>query len=137
MSKFAQTVYQRKENHIVKCIVNIGYAEGSDIRSDYVICYQQPKSLIIIKYNTAVTVYDFNAFMAGDYSKPLNAKKFRSTDEAYDKMMKWIGKMVKNDTRYRYYNNKVDHPYERVIDNDPLNALRAKLIATDVLKLVK
>ena len=74
--------------HSVKCYVNIG--DGTPNEIDYCICYQPPKSLIIIKYNTACAVYDFNSFMKGDYSKPLNAKKFNTTDEAYDKMMKWI-----------------------------------------------
>ena len=141
MSKFIAITealnHQRAQNHVVKCIVNIGYAEGSDTRCDYVICVQQPKSLIVIKYNTACSVYDFNALMGGDYSKPLNAKKFRTTDEAYEKMMKWIGKMVKNDTRYRYYNNKVDHPYESVISDDVLDTLRKQLIEYNILKEVK
>ena len=115
-------------HHFVSCMVHIGKAEGAESRTDYIVIYQRTKSLIIIKRDTAVSIYDFRVFMLGDYSTPLNAKRFKTREEAYNKMMRWIGKMVKNDTSYRYYNNKVDHLYEPVFSKDILDELRYVLI---------
>lgn len=115
-------------HHFVSCTVHIGKAEGSESRTDYIIIYQRTESLIIIKRDTAVSIYDFRAFMLGDYSTPLNAKRYDTREEAYDKMLRWIGKMLKNNTTYRYYNNKVDHLYEPVFSKDILDELRYALI---------
>ncbi|MBR2247036.1 MAG: hypothetical protein IJ880_08440 [Bacilli bacterium] len=122
--------------HSVKCYVDI--SDDPYTHTDYCICYQPPKSLIIIKYGTSCEIYDFKAFMDGDFSKPLNAKKFNTTDEAYDKMMKWIGKMIKKDTRGRYYNNSVGpYHFNKVIDDAVLNRLKEDIDMDKIKKAFK
>ena len=72
--------------------------------------------------------------MKADYSKPLNAKRFATTDEAYEKMMKLIGKMIKKDIRGRYYNNSLGpYHFEPTISDEVLDNLRMNLD----LKLIK
>ena len=68
--------------------------------------------------------------MNKDYSKPLNAKRFKDTEEAYNKMMIWIGKMIKKDDRGRYYNNSLGpYHFEPTIENDILDSVRKKVIS--------
>ena len=87
-------------SHTVKCVVNI---KGSN-HIDYCVCCQGKKALIIVKYQKSCAIFDFKEIMNGRY-KPLNSKCFDTTGEAYDKMMRWIGKMVKKSDKSRYYNN--------------------------------
>lgn len=85
--------------------------------------------VVIIKKNTSLVAFSRNAIMSKDYSNPLNSKSFSNTDEAYSKMMKWIGKMVKKDSRGRYFNNKTDRVYaipENFSDKD-LDSISAKV----------
>lgn len=86
--------------HTVRCVVNI---KGSN-HIDYCVCCQGKKALIIVKYQKSCAIYDFKELMEGRY-EPLNSKVFETMGEAYDKMMRWIGKMVKKSDKSRYYNN--------------------------------
>lgn len=92
------------------------------------ICQYDKSKLALLEVEFACTNNDFfitYSLYKLDYCLSLY-KRYR--EEAYDKMMRWIGKMVKNNTTYRYDNNKVDHLYEPVISKDILDELRYALI---------
>jgi ADP-heptose:LPS heptosyltransferase len=80
---------------------------------DYCIIAQtNGKAILLVMHNKSIIAFDAKQFLANDFSYPLNYKKLASTDEAYAKFMKWIGKMVKKDERGRYYNNRRYHEYD-------------------------
>ena len=75
------------------------------------------KGVIIGKLKTEVIIVDIELINAynGDEVTVLNYKNFSNTNEAYDKMMRWIGKLCKKSTESRYF--RKSDPYKRV----PLN----------------
>jgi len=72
------------------------------------------KGVIIGKLKTEVIIVDIDLIKAykGDVVTVLNYKRFPNTDEAYNKMMRWIGKVAKKSIFSRYF-NKYD-PYGHV-----------------------
>lgn len=75
--------------------------------------------IIVLKRYLEVLIYDFNDLLNNkENAKILNYKKCLDSDQAYLKMMKWIGKMVKKSVYLsdyhisRYYNNKADKEYQ-------------------------
>ena len=98
-------------------------SDGSDPnRVDF--CFIIPENsthgIMILKSGTEVVAYDFEELQNNrENAKVLNYKNFNSKDEAYSKMLKWIGKMVKksvvldNGQVSRYYNNKEDQTYNK------------------------
>jgi len=79
------------------------------------------KGVIIGKLKTEVIIVDIELINAynGDEVTVLNYKNFSNTDEAYDKMMRWIGKMTKKSIFSRYF-NKYD-PYNHVTKDNMEN----------------
>ena len=79
------------------------------------------KGVIIGKLKTEVIIVDIALIDAydGDEVTVLNYKNFSNTDEAYDKMMRWIGKMTKKSILSRYF-NKYD-PYDHVTKDNVEN----------------
>lgn len=69
--------------------------------------------IIILKSITEVAAFDFHELKTKqEHAKVLNYKNLASADLAYDKMMKWIGKMIKKSSHNsRYYNNRSDKEY--------------------------
>lgn len=97
--------------------------DGSDpekIDFCHIIPNEHKKGIMILKCDNEVAIYDFEELLKNKYlARVLNYKKFDNSDEAYSKMMKWIGKMIKKsvtsaDTYHvsRYYNNKQDLIYK-------------------------
>lgn len=96
--------------------------DGSDlIHVDFcfILPEQSSRGVMIIKSYLEVAAYDFDElFNERENAKVLNYRKFETSDEAYSKMMKWIGKMVKKSVSFdnkhisRYFNNKSDDNYE-------------------------
>lgn len=102
----------RYNPHKGNYIVDIGNGtESSKIDWCVVFTDKSKSGVVLLKKETSVVAFDFNLFMDKDYSNPLNSKVLDNSDLAYDKFMKWIGKMAKKDYRGRYYNNKQDRGY--------------------------
>ena len=103
--------------HTGRFIVDIG--NGSDTKKhDYCAIVQESgKFVVLVMHGSSCAAYDGKKFIANDFSHPLNHKKFLTTEEAYDKMMRWIGKMVKKDERGRYYTDTRYHDY-RIGDDE-------------------
>jgi hypothetical protein len=82
---------------------------------DLAVIYKETnRGVIIGKLKTEVIIIDIDLVNAyqGDTVTVLNYKRFPNTDEAYFKMMRWIGKMIKKSVFSRYF-NKYD-PYDHV-----------------------
>jgi hypothetical protein len=82
---------------------------------DLAVIYKETnRGVIIGKLKTEVIIIDIDLVNAyqGDTVTVLNYKRFPNTDEAYLKMMRWIGKMIKKSVFSRYF-NKYD-PYDHV-----------------------
>lgn len=117
--------------HSGKYYADIGNGSNPN-RIDWVVITPDKHSdgVVIVKKNCTVVTYSHNSMINKDFTKPLNMKVLNSTDEAYSKMMKWIGKMVKKDSRGRYFNNKLDTSYdlpENISDKELLE-VRSKLL---------
>jgi hypothetical protein len=91
---------------------DIGNGTDPDKYDYCVIMQQSGKSVTLVMHSRSIIAFDTMSFINKDISYPLNYKRFDSTDEAYAKFMRWIGKMVKKDERGRYYNNKRYHEYD-------------------------
>ena len=96
--------------------------DGLSSRVDF--CMVKPDNLkngvMILKYEKWCVVYNFTSlFYEKDKALILYSKECENNDEAYTKVMKLIGKMVKKnniegtDRVARYYNNKQNHVYEQ------------------------
>ena len=92
-------------------IVDIG--NGIDPNKyDYAAILQQNESFVVlVKHGSSVIAFDGTRFIKNDFSHPLNYKSFSSSEEAYEKLIRWIGKMVKKDERGRYYNDRAYKNY--------------------------
>ena len=108
-------------------------SDGSDLNHiDF--CFIIPENsshgVMILKSVNEVAVYDFKELRDHhEDAKVLNYKKFNNKEEAYSKMMKWVGKMVKKSVDLddghisRYFSNKQDQNYGRpffVFDQDKM-----------------
>lgn len=109
--------------HKGKFIVDIGYGLDPNKHDYCAIIQENGKFVVLVMHGKSVAAYDGNMFINKDYSYPLNHRRFQTTDEAYNKMMKWIGKMVKKDDHGRYYNNRRYHEYDISEDEFDINAL--------------
>lgn len=98
--------------HKGKYIVDIGNGTNkAKIDWAVILTENSTSGVVLLKKEKSVVAFDLNLFINKDYSNPLNSKTLDTTDLAYDKLMKWIGKMAKKDYRGRYYNNKQDRGY--------------------------
>ena len=119
--------------HTGKFIVRI----GRGLMDEYDYCAIIPDKrhfVVLVKHNTSVVAFDGIRFIKEDYSHPLNYRKFDTADEAYNKLMRWIGKMVKKDVRGRYYTDTRYHDYAftgEEFDSNELNKI-AKEIRTEL-----
>ena len=75
--------------------------------------------VMILKCDNEVAIYDFKELLdRREQAKVLNYKRFNNPEDAYSKMLKWIGKLIKKSVFAsdgyhvsRYYNNKQDQSY--------------------------
>ena len=96
--------------------------DGSRNRVDFAIIHPtaSPNAVVVMKNNKWVCVYDCKDIYSNkENALPLLSKECKTNDEAYTKLMKVIGKMVKKsyyikgtDHKARYYNNKQNKDYE-------------------------
>ena len=132
VSSLLEVVRSREpyREHTGSFIVNIGNGIDKD-KYDWVCITQDNGSgVVLIKHDSTCAAFDKKRFMSRDYSHPLNYKHFNSSEEAYEKLMKWIGKMVKKDDRGRYYTNTryKDYGYsEDEFDSKELDDIASKL----------
>lgn len=108
---------------------------------DLAIIYKEAnKGVIIGKLKTEVIIVDIDLISAyhGDIVTVLNYKNLPNTDEAYDKMMRWIGKMVKKSIFSRYF-NKHDpyHHANKANKEDVENLIRKIKEAVDEMDIPK
>lgn len=89
--------------------------ESSEV--DYAIILKDKKGVIIGKGGTSVIALDIS-LLSGSMIV-LNYKELSTTDEAYDKFLKWIGKMIKKTSDSRYFNKK--NPYHHVTEENCIN----------------
>lgn len=117
--------------HVGRFIVDIG--NGSDPnKHDYCAIVQESgKFVVLVMHGASCAAYDGKRFINKDFTHPLNHKKFLTAEEAYDKLMRWIGKMVKKDERGRYYTDTRHHEYN--IDVDEFDMKEMAKIA-DIIK---
>jgi hypothetical protein len=84
---------------------------------DYAIIVKDKKGVIIGKGGTSVIALDisllYNSMIV------LNYKELPTSDEAYDKFLKWIGKMIKKTSDSRYFNQK--NPYHHITNENCIN----------------
>ena len=103
--------------HTGKFIVDIGNGTDPNKHDYCAIIQESGKFVVLIMHGCSIAAYDGKKFVANDFSHPLNHKKFLTAEEAYDKLMRWIGKMVKKDDRGRYYTDTRYHDYQ-IADNE-------------------
>ena len=116
--------------HVGRFIVDIG--NGNDpLKHDYCAIIQESgKFVVLVMHGNSIAAYDGKKFISNDFSHPLNHKKFLTSEEAYDKMMRWIGKMVKKDERGRYYTDTRYHDYK--IEEDEFDTKELIAIANHI-----
>lgn len=98
--------------------------DGTDsYELDVAIIYKGPHSnpLVIAKLGTVVAAFDGPDLKNEDKLFALNYKNCASTDEAYDKMMKWIGKMAKKSSNSRYFQHRDPYGHQDMIDYEVWN----------------
>lgn len=99
---------------VVKTDISHGYVKG---RLDTAIIEKERgRGLIISKIDNIVAAFDIQDLIKGKFFA-LNYKELSSPDEAYSKMMKWIGKMCKKSPYSRYFNHKDPYGFQRDIDD--------------------
>ena len=76
---------------------------GDDV--DFAIIETDGSAVMVVKYELEVAAIDAKNFFEGVPTPILLSKRCESTEDAYQKMMKMIGKMVKKDSRGRYFTN--------------------------------
>lgn len=99
--------------------------DGSDpYELDVAIIYKGPhsNSLVIAKLGTYVAAFDGPDLKNEGKLFALNYKNCATTDEAYSKMMKWIGKMAKKSSNDRYFQHKDPYGYQDMIDYEIWNS---------------
>ena len=84
---------------------------------DYAIIVKDRKGVIIGKGGTLVIALDLSLLC--NSMIVLNYKEMQTSDEAYDKFLKWIGKMIKKTSDSRYFNQK--NPYNHVTRENCVN----------------
>jgi len=117
MSFFGEAIVDRIPNiSSVEMCVGRGLKKGE---IDYAIVSKGDKGVIIIKIDKFVGCFDYEDFFDHKIYTVLNYKESESTNEAYSKMMKWIGKMCKKvDGRYFNKINPYNHQVDYTIFND-------------------
>lgn len=85
---------------------------------DYVIIVKDKKGVIIGKGGTSVIALDIS--LLNNIMIVLNYKELSTTDEAYDKFLKWIAKMIKKTSDSRYFNQT--NPYNHITRENCINA---------------
>ena len=101
---------------IVKTNIGHGYMPG---RLDTVIIDKGEKYsrlLIICKVDNVVAAFDVPDLIKFGKLFALNYQTMSSPDDAYTKMMKWIGKMCKKSPSSRYFKHIDPYGYQRRID---------------------
>ena len=110
--------------------ISHGYKPG---RADWAVVRDETTDtgVVAVKIDEYFAAYDYKDFMKGNWFVLLS-KKCIDTDQAYSKLMKFIGKMVKKDNnpRNRYLHKHLDHAYgyfEDVFTDDILEDIRNKI----------
>ncbi len=76
---------------------------------DYTIIVKDKKGVIIGKGSTSVIALDLS--LLNNSMIVLNYKELSTTGEAYSQYLKWIGKMIKEPSDSRYFNQKNLYQY--------------------------
>jgi hypothetical protein len=84
---------------------------------DYAIIVKDKKGVIIGKGGTSVIALDISLLSNSMFV--LNYKELSTSDEAYNKFLKWIGKMIKKTSDSRYFNQK--NPYHHINEENCIN----------------
>jgi hypothetical protein len=84
---------------------------------DYAIIVKDKKGVIIGKGGTSVIALDISLLSNSMFV--LNYKELSTSDEAYNKFLKWIGKMIKKTSDSRYFNQK--DPYNHITRENCIN----------------
>ena len=79
---------------------------------DFAIIETDDKAVMVVKHDLEIAAIDAKNFFENIPTPILLSKKCESTEEAYQKMMKMIGKMVKKDSRGRYFTNTTHKDFE-------------------------
>ena len=110
--------------------ISHGYLKG---RPDWAVVRDATTDtgIVAIKIDEYFAAYDYKDFMRGN-KFILATKKCKSTDDAYFKLMRFLGKMMKKDNnpRNRYLHKHQDHEYEafdEVFTDDILQDIREKI----------
>lgn len=117
--------------HTGKFKVNIGNGSDKD-KYDWVYIEQDSdgSGVVLVKHDCCCICFDSKRFKQKDFSHPLNMKVLKTSDEAYEKLMKWIGKMVKKDERGRYFTDTRYKEYtynETQFDSNRLGEIAEKI----------
>ena len=87
------------------------------------------RKLAICKVDNIVAAFDVPDLLDGEFYA-LNYKELKTSDEAYDKMMKWIGKMCKKTPNSRYFQHYDPYGHQDSIDPGIWDeSMRKKILA--------
>ena len=102
--------------HKGRFLVDIG--NGTDPKKhDYCVIIQETgEAIVLVMHQTHIAAFDGTDFVNKKFTYPLNYKHYDSSEDAYNKFMRWIGKMVKKDERGRYYTRTRYHSYDLKLD---------------------
>jgi hypothetical protein len=96
---------------------------------DYAIIVKDRKGVIIGKGGTSVIALDLS--LLHNSMIVLNYKEMQTSDEAYDKFLKWIGKMIKKTSDSRYFNQK--NPYNHITRDNCVNVSNLTVAIKDAI----